>query len=196
MTITQEGGIEMLRNCKQVLAAILVVMLVHLTGGGALAVPSASFNYLETALGGGSWRYDYTLTNLGTPGPDSGYSIYDIILFLDPVATASVLTVPAGWDYFVGAGFVQSFSLNPGEPPLGTDVPPGAALPGYSFVFDYRAGNVAFDATFSNPLDPQNPVVISGVTAPSTAVPEPSTYILLGIALGAVGYARRRMNRE
>jgi hypothetical protein len=29
-----------------------------------------------------------------------------------------------------------------------------------------------------------------------TAVPEPSTYILLSIALGAVGFARKKMNRQ
>jgi hypothetical protein len=33
-------------------------------------------------------------------------------------------------------------------------------------------------------------------SAEPSAVPEPSTYILLGIALGAVGFTRRKMNRR
>jgi hypothetical protein len=37
---------------------------------------------------------------------------------------------------------------------------------------------------------------INGMQLDATAVPEPSTYILLGIALGVVGYARKRMNKQ
>jgi hypothetical protein len=38
--------------------------------------------------------------------------------------------------------------------------------------------------------------LIDNVSLANSAVPEPSTYILLTIALGAVGYARKKMNKQ
>ena len=47
-------------------------------------------------------------------------------------------------------------------------------------------------ATWNNPPDFTNPSMMR-IQAETTAVPEPSTYALLGISLAVVGYARRRM---
>ena len=59
-------------------------------------------------------------------------------------------------------------------------------LTGFSFVLDYRAGNVAFDAMFTNPADPTNPVIYQGETNSSNAAPESSMFLLFGVGLGGL----------
>jgi len=153
--------------------------------------PTADFLYNEIDKGTGWWQYDYTLFNTSPIG-HAGIDLYDLFLYFDPSASLNVLSMPSGWDWTDGAGFIDVFSMNPGAPPIGTDIAPNSSLGGFSFEFDYQAGMLPFDATFVNPYDLDNPFVVSGTTAPKSSIPEPSTILLLGSGLVGLAGLRRK----
>jgi hypothetical protein len=172
---------------------VLLIMFVLFIGmflnGSALAIPSADFSYVETDLGSGMWQYDYTFINTSDTVADAGFDLYDVLLYFDPLK--SLMTnpsVPNGWGWIDGAGFVEVYSLNPGEPPFGTDIAPGSSLSDFVFQFDYRAGALPFDVTLWNPDDPDNPKVYS------SAVPEPTIFLLMCAGIVGIGLVRRFKN--
>ena len=130
---------------------------------------------------------------------DAGCDLYDLfVTFYSP--GYSIIQIPSGWDSMdgwdgsAGEGFITAYSLNPGAPPVGTDVAPGGSLGGFIFQFDYQAGNLPFDVTLFNPSPPYDPIVISSTTAP---VPEPGTLLLLSLGLFmVVGCKKRRKGNQ
>lgn len=157
----------------------------------ALAAPIASIEYLETSLGVGRFQYDYTIHNIGDPA-----DLYWLTFFVSPETALVSAATPANWDLISGPGFIDTFSLLPGAAPIGADIGPEQTLSGFSFVFDNRVGSTAFQALFANVIDPLNPLVAAGTTAETVApqqVPEPSTLMLLGSAIGTFLAARRRI---
>ena len=149
------------------------------------SLPVAKTTYFEMELIGGNWRYDYTAANRSNPFLDP-LDFYDFLLFYDPSRTFLLISTPGGWSSISGAGFVDLFSENPGPPPAGNDIPPGASLSGFSFQFDYQAGNLSFEATFTNPSDPGNPILISGISSlavPPSPIGEPTSLLLLATGL-------------
>jgi hypothetical protein len=149
-----------------------------------LATPSADFLYNETNLGGGLWQYDYTLHNTSDPVADAGSEIYYLFFTFDSSSIFINLTNPIGWDSIDGIDFHETFSLNPGADPVGTDIAPGSFLGGFSFQISYQIGSLPFELFFANPSDPNNPVQYSGVSASLVSpVPETSTLFMLGIGL-------------
>lgn len=50
---------------------------------------------------------------------------------------------------------------------------------------------LAFDATFVNPSDINNPYMFGGTSAPTSSIPEPSTIVLLGSELVGLAGLRR-----
>ena len=67
--------------------------------------------------------------------------------------------------------------------------------PTYSHLFDY----VGYEASGILNIDPTHSLTLSAgdYGAPQAdIVPEPSTYALLCISLGVIGYARKRMNKQ
>lgn len=158
----------------------------------AWAVHSSSVLYSESNLGGGLWKYDYTITNDSDPFVDAGYNIYDLFLsFESPLILTNILS-PAGWDQISDASsFIDWFSATPGEPPSGTDIPPATSLSGFSFVSNTRLASIPFDVLLSNPDDPMNPVPFSGTTTSSVPLP-PAIYHLIAGIIGVL-YLRKRL---
>ena len=163
---------------RHVCVGVFVVTLFTFLSGAAYAIPSAEFTYIETNIGGGIWQYDYTLFNTSDPIVDAGFDLYEVFFQFNHSATLSVISLPTGWAEIGGSGFEITFSTT---------------LAGFSFQFDYQAGNLPFEATFTNPVDPFNPVVYSGTSAP---VPEPATALLLGTGLVTIAGFRRKLKKR
>ena len=190
---TSRNDSERYFQMKTLRIYLITVMMVVLTFSSiayAGVPPTADFLYNEIDLGTGWWQYDYTLFNTSPIG-HVGIDLYDLTLYFDSSKAFNVLSMPSGWDWIDGAGFIEVFSMNPGAPPLGTDIAPASSLGGFGFEFDYQAGMLPFDATFVNPSDIDNPFIFSGTSAPANhAIPEPSTLLLLGS--GIAGLAVRK----
>ena len=176
---------------------LCLILLLSVLPGTASAVPTAEFRFVENALGDGSFRYDYTLFNTSDPVADAGFNIFDVSLFFDPGKMVTVTGLPVGWNDSDGGGFVEFFSLNPGPPPDGNDVSPGASLAGFVLKFDFQAGNLPFEVLFTNPEDQDSPALFAGTTSPlgPPPMPGPSSLILIALGLagsGVVAWTRQR----
>jgi hypothetical protein len=179
-----------------ILRSLIVVIMLAIFCGVAFATPSVSITYTETSLAGGLWQYDYTIFNTSDPINDVDYNLYDVFFTFDPSKTTTVVSLPTGWENMSDIGFADTFSLNPGVAPVGTDIGPGASLSGFVFQFDYEVGPLAFDALLFNPLDEANPFVFSGTSAAAaTSVPEPSVLMLLGSGIAGLAVIRRRFKK-
>ncbi len=165
-------------------AVLILSMLVF--SSMALATPSASILYNETALGGGWWQYDYTVNNTS----DAGEYFYSMFLDFSSTSNEEGLALPSGWDGTVWMGtnttaYVDTYSTAPGN-----DLAAGSSLSGFSFKVDYQAGSLPYTAYFSDHADPENTYTTTGVTAP-----EPISSILF-LAGGAVLAGRRYLRRR
>jgi hypothetical protein len=92
----------------------------------------------------------------------------------------------------------QSFSI-PLQTGTGSFLIDGLAIPGTTatgniiFSYDRYDGDPTNGGNYIDPATTQVPASVTVLDA--SAVPEPSTYLLLCLSLGVVGYARTRMNR-
>lgn len=145
--------------------------------------------YTETSLGGGLWRYEYTLRNDLDPVSSSGVNLYDAVLQFGLPAT--VVALPTDWAFIQDSVSVEVFSTIFGAPPAGSDIPPGANLPGFIFDLDQQSGAIPFTYTYFDEGNPSQPLVLSG-TATQAAVPEPSALSLSLLGIGALALARAR----
>ncbi|MDD5434455.1 MAG: PEP-CTERM sorting domain-containing protein [Nitrospira sp.] len=188
-----------------VIFALLVILLTPIGVFATTCVPSSDFSYSETSLGGGYWQFDYTLSNttdVTNPLLDcTGYDIFQVELTFPSDLIFTHIGLPTDWQ---GAGLsdewiaqadlidpslahATAWSIAPGAIPVGADIPPGLSLSTYSFKINTSSGNFDYEVLFNDPNDVNNPIVLAGVTAPLTAVPEPATLLLLGTALAVVG---------
>jgi hypothetical protein len=65
------------------------------------------------------------------------------------------------------SGSFELFSLTPGTPPGGPDLPPGSFPFGFLFRFKTRTGPIPFTAAFVNPKDPNDPLIYNGTGEPA-----------------------------
>lgn len=175
---------------RSVVAGVFLAALVGLAAS-AQALPLADIHYQETDLGSGQWQYTYTVTNLSDPG----YNLYDVFFFLmDTGITASLVSpVPTGWDGFTGWEVAEIFSYPSNE------ILAGSSLSGFTLTFDAQVGDLAYQAMFTNPDDPEFPVFAEGIThvptVPAT-VPEPGSVLLVAAGISILGLLRRHMAKK
>lgn len=149
---------------------------------------AAYIEYTTTDLGGGTWRYDYTVGQEA----DQAFDIEEFAIFFDLGlhSNLSLFSSPLDWDGLVAqpdpwlpdGGFADWLAL-------GAGIVPGSSLGGFSVSFTWLGlgtpGPQAFDI-----IDPSSfEVLRSGVTTP---VPEPGTLGLLGLGMAGVAWVRRR----
>lgn len=179
-----------LLRVRSYLAIVFLALALLFSPLKAIANPSAGFLYTEADLGGGLWQYDYTIYNT-TNTIEGSYNIFEIGLYLDNFYDFQGISLPSGWDGtpalwtdLSNTDFIDAYSLNLGVPPVGTDIPPGSSLSGFSFNINYHAGDLLFDVYFTNPSDVNNPEYYAGTTRSQISpVPEPGTLLLVGAGL-------------
>lgn len=161
----------------------MVTFVLSMAVSNTFAAAGSNILYAETDLGGGLWKYDYTFYNTSTTE-----SLYSVYLYFTRGTSFTGTSLPAGWEGIVWDGntwttsFADTYST--GTP---FDIPARSSLNGFSFTLGYRAGNISYDAFFSEDN------VVPGTTAP--LVPEPISSVLFvagGTLLAGVTYRRRR----
>ena len=143
--------------------------------------------YDVSNLSGSTWEYNYTVKN------DSlGVDIEEFTVWFDYTLyeNLAVTSAPSDWDPIViepdaslpDDGFYDALALVSG-------IAPGASETGFSASFDWL-GIGTPGSQFFEIVDPNTFATLdSGNTAP---IPEPSTFLLMGIGLaGLVGYRRK-----
>ncbi len=180
-----------------------LAVLALLFGSCFSAAQASVIVYDVTELGSNRWRYDYEITNDDLPDPITWFTVWFDRDQYGSLCSADLLTgicgvtplAPAGWDPFVAQpdpllpddGFFDLFTT-------GTGIANGQTLGGFSIEFTWLGigapGSQAYDIIGTDPALPlQSSMTIRRVP---TAVPEPGTLALLGIALLAMGFVRRR----
>jgi hypothetical protein len=170
---------------KLLLLLPICIMSLFLVSSIAGAIPMADLVYVEIDIGGGWYRYDYTAYNFS----DAGESLWDIGFWFDKSATFVWLSIPSGWSsvYSMVPGFEEVFSTD-----FIYDIAAGDSLSEFSFNTNYQAGDIVFDAYFS---DAQGGFLSYRGFTRGSSIPEPSTLLLLGSGLFALGYFIKRKNR-
>jgi len=163
----------------------------------SLALPSFAtrVEYSLDNLGGGSWRYNYTvLAEVGDPAVEEFTIYFDALVTSDLMVFAS----PASWDSIVvqpepilpADGYFDSLAVS-GLSPL-------QSAGGFSVNFTYLGigtpGSQRFDV-----IDPSTfETLVSGFTQvagdvdPPVDVPEPHSGALIALGLACVAIAKRR----
>ncbi|MBI5195695.1 MAG: PEP-CTERM sorting domain-containing protein [Nitrospirae bacterium] len=181
-----------MKNNKHISLTIAVaIMSIFLISSVAGAAQSANLTYLEMALPGGWYQYDYTAANTST----NGAKLWTFNFWFSEAATFTWLNVPTGWS--TDHPFLSGYEETSTDPyTLANAVLPGNSLSGFRFKSDYQLGDMPFEAYFittSGGLSSSSGMT-SGTSVP--VVPEPISSILFlsGGATLAVKRLRKRLN--
>ncbi len=166
-------------------------------GAAAMALHSAEAVVVQhsfTFAGGNSWQASFSITNDGGLPEVNSFTVF----FDQPVASnLQLLASPSNWDTIViqpdvalaSSGFMDALVFDPANALL-----LGQTAKGFGVSFEWNAAEGlprSFDFTVN---DAGFNVLASGITVASvTAVPEPSTLLLLMLGTATLGaFARRR----
>jgi hypothetical protein len=138
----------------------------------------------ETAVPGLGWQYEIVAFNNSSPGSNS--NLYDIVFTF--AVPGTILLLPAGWDALTDDTSVETFSTNPGGPPIGTDVPPGASVGVFGFGFDQRLTSIDFTYNLVNSISGET----TSFSGTATIVPEPASLVMLMAGLPILACVIRR----
>ena len=176
------------------------------TGYGLIYDSGTSLFWLDYTHGGAnwanqvSWASNLLLTNVVTPGYTVTWSdlTWRLPTTNPAVAGYNQTGSEMGRLYYTELGIEAYVAVNAANQlPFKNILPewyrsgtPDALYSGYAWYFNFNDGyqDAARKSNYYSAM-----AVRPGLLETS-AVPEPSTYLLLGIALGVVGYARRRMS--
>lgn len=171
----------MFKTCLHKMVRLSLVCVTFL----AVFTPSAqavAIEYAVAPLGGDSWRYDYTITNIGLPATFDELTVYFDVSQYTLLANA---LAPPGWDLIVvqpdagipSNGFYDALSL--------FGAPGDATLSGFSVSFTYLGSGTPGAQLFELIDSSDFSLVQSGTTqlpGPVIGVPEPSTLSLMLLA--------------
>lgn len=170
---------------------------IMLISSAAQASISANILYNETNLGNGSWQYDYMFQNTSSSDETHGY-LQKVMLAFDE-STVNVSGMPANWTSYtftgtasigvpVVTGYLEMYSDT-----QGADVAIGSTLGGFRFTTDYRIGNIAYEAVFSDHGAGTGYEDFASTTGTTTPTPIPAAVWLLGSGLAGIAGLRRRI---
>jgi len=166
-------------------SGIAVVGLLFGFPNSSLASPLMQVT--ESPIPGFGWQYDFVAFN-NFPST-STLDLYDVVFSFPSAGTT--LLLPPGWAEVVSGSTVETFSANPGPPPFGSDVPPGASVGDFIFAFSPRLTTIPLTSTFIDSVSGQTTSVGGSVTAVTTT-PEPDGFWLLLFGLSIVGVLYRQ----
>lgn len=169
---------------KMVILGMFAAVSILPAAREADATPMVSVSYLETwDVANSEWDYEYYVNNQSDGGEDL-YGFYLDMFGLG--ATLSNVLDPANWEYFSdGSTYIEWDSILL----TGSEIVPGGSLT-YLFSSDTRLGNLYYEALFNIEVDG----IISGTSMP-VSVPEPATFMLIGIGLiGLAGFRKKVRN--
>lgn len=189
--------------CKRILLfVVLLVLTARLTAQASVVF---TFDSLGGAVSGtlGSivgWGYsvtnetsDWVVLTASAFSPLPGWGAYnhyftDNFVLLAPGATDTQPFTATGPTTGVGVGyFVIDSKANPGATTTGGAI---------TLSYDRYDGDPTDGGNYLSPAAVTDPVAASVTVLDATAVPEPTTCILLTLGLGVVGYVRRRVTRN
>jgi hypothetical protein len=170
-----------MRQFKKFLCVLALLFVAQ-----AQAQVAARIGYTVTSLGGSSWRYDYTVHNIGTSPFDELTIYFDSSAFTSLVLASS----PAGWDTLVvqpdssipAAGYLDALA--------NASFASGSTVTGLSVAVNFIGTGTPPNQPFDI-VDPSTFTVLS--SAFTSPIPEPSQGLLLVIGLLVFPTLRRRI---
>jgi PEP-CTERM motif len=186
---------------RLIITATLILLLLGAVTAQALLLDLTTVNL--SGASGTTVNWDFTIYN------DSGYDVSIDNIYGNGTLYGTNTTAANGYDMY-GASAWGEFRGDSATMPMvasGTtyngslasftiygSAPAGAAVDGNIFL-DYTLRDGDFNNKGIGTLMAQQGGADAVASVSVTAVPEPSTYLLLCIALGVVGFARKKMGQ-